>query len=213
MYVHPLFTIPNATSLLAIAPSTFAMSNGPYRLELPAHLPILPCPFMLTFPAVSAIGWGTANIVGDWSWRSITFIQCVPSLIQIAGVWWFPESPRYLVSKDRLDEALDVLAKHHAGGDSQNAVVQFQYREIKELVHDRKAQSTSYKDFFATKGNRWRLAIIVSLGVFSQYSGNAVFSNYINIVYKNAGITSQNKKLAVCTTPLISIYFHALEHH
>jgi hypothetical protein len=121
----------------------------------------------------------------------------VPSVIQIVGIWWLPESPRYLVSKDCLDEALQVLAKHHAGRDAQSPSVQFQYREIKEFVHDRRTKTAPYKDFFATKGNRWHLLIIVSLGVFSRYSGNAVFPNHTNIVYKGAGITSQNKKLAV----------------
>lgn len=65
---------------------------------------------------VAVIGWGTANIDGEWSWRSITLIQAVPSIIQLCGVWWIPESPRYLVSKDRSDEAHAVLVKHHGGG-------------------------------------------------------------------------------------------------
>lgn len=56
---------------------------------------------------------------------------------------------------------------------------------------------SSYLDFFKTKGNRWRLAIIISIGVISQYSGNAVISNYMNAVYDGAGITDQNQKLGV----------------
>src|SRR3954463_1075466 len=50
---------------------------------------------------VSCIAWGTANIQTDWSWRSITFLQIAPSLVQLAGIWWIPESPRYLINKDR----------------------------------------------------------------------------------------------------------------
>lgn len=92
-----------------------------------------------------------------------------------------------------------MLAKHHGGGDANNATVQFQFREIKETIQaDRGAKrATSYADFLKTKGNRWRLAIIISLGIISQYSGNALFSNYINIIYEGAGIKEQNKKLAV----------------
>ncbi|KAM5342786.1 hypothetical protein ACJ41O_013752 [Fusarium nematophilum] len=148
---------------------------------------------------VSVVGWGTASINGNWSWRSITFIQAVPSLIQLAGIWWVPESPRFLVSKDKADKALDVLAKHHAGGDENNATVQFQYREIKHTIQsDRDAKNaTNYIDFLKTKGNRWRLAIIISLGIISQYSGNALFSNYMDIIYEGAGIKEQNKKLAL----------------
>lgn len=150
---------------------------------------------------VSVIGWGTAvGIDNHWSWRSITLIQAVPSVIQLAGVWWIPESPRFLISKDKPDQALAVLAKHHGGGDVNNATVQFQFREIKEtiIMESQANRSSSYMDFLRTKGNRWRLAIVISLGVFSQYSGNALFSNYIDDIYTNAGIKEQNQKLAVC---------------
>jgi sugar porter (SP) family MFS transporter len=148
---------------------------------------------------VSVVGWGTASIKSDWSWRSITFIQAVPSMLQLCGIWFIPESPRFLVNKDKSEEALQVLAKHHGGGDMNNATVQFQYREIKETIQaDRNAgRASSYIDFLRTKGNRWRLAIIISLGIISQYSGNALFSNYMDAIYEGAGIKGQNKKLGL----------------
>jgi hypothetical protein len=112
-----------------------------------------------------------------------------------------PESPRWLISKDRNDEALKTLAKWHANGNENNATVQFEYREIRETLRIEKevARSTSYMDFFRTKGNRWRLAIIISIGIISQYSGNAVISNYVNLIYTSAGITAQSQKLGVRT--------------
>jgi hypothetical protein len=110
-----------------------------------------------------------------------------------------PESPRWLISKDRNDEALKTLAKWHANGNENNTTVQFEYREIRETLRLEKevARSTSYMDFFRTKGNRWRLAIIISIGIISQYSGNAVISNYVNLIYTSAGITAQSQKLGV----------------
>lgn len=148
---------------------------------------------------VSVVGWGTSKINSDWCWRSITLIQVVPSLIQLCGIWWIPESPRFLVSKDKADKALEVLVKHHSGGDVNNTLVQFEYREIRETItmETQVNQTTSYIDFLRTKGNRWRLAIIISLGVISQYSGNALISNYINYLYDGAGISGENKKLGV----------------
>jgi hypothetical protein len=64
-------------------------------------------------------------------------------------------------------------------------------------------ENSSYLDFFKTRGNRWRLAIIISIGVISQYSGNAVISNYANLIYESAGITSQTQKLGVRTIWLL----------
>ncbi len=93
------------------------------------------------------------------------------------------------------------MAKWHANGNENNLTVQFEYREIRETLRIEKEvnQTTSYLDFFRTKGNRWRLAIIISIGIISQYSGNAVISNYANLIYTNAGITHQNQKLGVRT--------------
>ncbi|KAB5527920.1 hypothetical protein GE09DRAFT_1149594 [Coniochaeta sp. 2T2.1] len=148
---------------------------------------------------VTFIGWGTSYVNSNWSWRSITLIQIVPSVIQLIFIYWVPESPRWLISKDRNEEALQLLAKHHSNGDDQNPTVQFEYREIRETLElERTARdNSSYLDFMKTKGNRWRLAIIVSVGLISQYSGNAVISNYMNLIYNGAGITNQNQKLAI----------------
>ncbi len=82
--------------------------------------------------------------------------------------------------------------------------MQFEYREIRETLELEKEarEKSSYLDFMKTKGNRWRLALIVSIGLISQYSGNAVISNYMNLIYNGAGITDQNQKLGVSNNRL-----------
>lgn len=142
------------------------------------------------------IGLGTINISNNWSWRSITLIQFVPSLIQITFIWWIPESPRWLMSKERHEEALEILAKYHANGDVNNATVQFEYNEIKDTIASeyQHQKNSSYLDFLKTPGNRHRLLLLISLGIISQYSGNALISNYSNIIYEGAGITDQAAK-------------------
>jgi hypothetical protein len=67
-------------------------------------------------------------------------------------------------------------------------------------------KNSSYLDFMRTKGNRYRLAILVSLGIISQYSGNALFSNYTNLIYNSMGITEQNKKIPVRFLPWLLNY-------
>lgn len=92
-----------------------------------------------------------------------------------------------------------MLAYYHANSDVHNMTVQFEYREIRETiameVHAKR--NSSYLDFFKTKGNRYRLFILITLGIFSQYSGNAMFSNYANIIYQGAGITKEKQNLGV----------------
>ncbi|KAH7361146.1 hexose transporter protein [Pyrenochaeta sp. MPI-SDFR-AT-0127] len=148
---------------------------------------------------VAFIGWGTMQADNEWSWRSITMLQGLPSLIQLCFIFWVPESPRWLISKERYEEALNMLSYYHANGDRNNATVQFEYTEMRDTIRmERDAnRNSSYIDFFKTKGNRWRLAILISLGIISQYSGNALFSNYINLVYEGAGIKDPNQKMGL----------------
>lgn len=148
---------------------------------------------------VAWISFGTDYTGTDAAWRVPAILQAFPSVIQILFIYWVPESPRYLVAKDKHERALEMLVKYHANGDINNPTVQFEYREIKETIRmemESKANS-SYMDFFRTKGNRYRLAVLISLGLFSQWSGNAIISNYISVLYDAAGITNSNKKLGL----------------
>ncbi|ORY68878.1 general substrate transporter [Pseudomassariella vexata] len=148
---------------------------------------------------VAWLSFGTNHINNDWSWRIPAVLQALPSVIQICFMYWVPESPRYLMSKDKHEQALEILAKYHANGDAQHPTVQFEYREIKDTIRmemESKSNS-SYIDFFRTKGNRYRLMVLVSLGIFSQWSGNAVISNYAGTLYEQAGIKDSNSKFGL----------------
>lgn len=103
------------------------------------------------------------------------------------------------MAKDKHDQALRILAKYHANGNAQHPTVQFEYREIKETIRLEMESKTnsSYLDFFKTKGNRYRLVVLLSLGLFSQWSGNAIISNFASQLYSQAGVHDSNSKFGV----------------
>jgi MFS family permease len=103
------------------------------------------------------------------------------------------------MAKDKHDEALAILAKYHANGNADHPTVQFEFREIRETIRleMEHKKNSSYIDFFRTKGNRYRLAVLLSLGIFSQWSGNAIISNYLSKLYDTAGVTDSNAKLGL----------------
>ncbi|WYZ46733.1 hypothetical protein EsH8_IX_000958 [Colletotrichum jinshuiense] len=120
-----------------------------------------------------------------------------------------PESPRYLIANDKLDQALHILAKYHANGDADHPTVKFEYREIRDTIRMEQAakQHSSYLDFFRSPGNRYRFMILISLGIFSQWSGNAIISNYTNILYTNAGITNSTARLGLSAgSSMVSLF-------
>lgn len=143
--------------------------------------------------------FGTMRISNQWCWRAPTLVQGVFSMIQLAFIWWVPESPRWLISKDRTEEALSILTKYHANGHADDPTVQFEYAEIKETLRLEflYKKSSSYFDFFKTPGNRYRLGLILSLGFFSQMSGNSLLSYYSNRIYDSVGIDDNNTRFGL----------------
>jgi sugar porter (SP) family MFS transporter len=143
--------------------------------------------------------FGTKRIDNDWCWRIPALTQALPSVIQLSFIWFIPESPRWLISKERNEEALAMLAKYHANGNVNNATVQFEYAEIKETLRleFQYQKSSSYLDFFKTKGNRYRLMLLASLGLFSQWSGNGLVSYYATDVYNSIGIKDPDTQLGL----------------
>jgi MFS family permease len=52
---------------------------------------------------------GTAQLHSDASWRIPIWCQMIYSGFVILGIFFLPESPRWLIAHDRQEEALDVL--------------------------------------------------------------------------------------------------------
>ena len=198
MYVGGRFVLGFGNSLAQMASPVLLteICHPQHRAKVTA---IYNCLWNLGALFVAWIAWATSTINNTWAWRTLALLQIVPAAIQIIFIYWVPESPRWLISKERYEEAETMLAKYHANGDKNNATVAFEFREIKETLRlEFEYKSTSsYVDFLKTRGNRYRLALLLSLGIISQYSGNALFSNYLNKIYAGAGITREDQTIPV----------------
>jgi hypothetical protein len=88
-------------------------------------------------------------------------------------VRFVPESPRFLISKDRHEEALEILIKYHAEGDRASPLVAVEYQQIRETIRlELESIKTPYKDVITGAVNRRRVFIAACVGLFSQWSGN-----------------------------------------
>ncbi|KAF8953989.1 general substrate transporter [Flammula alnicola] len=143
--------------------------------------------------------FGTFRIPNNWAWRIPSAIQGLPSVIQIFLIWFVPESPRWLVSKGRENEALNTLAYYHANGNRNDPLVQYEFEEIKAAIaFDRDvAANVGWLSLIKTPGNRRRMRIIVAMAFFSQWSGNGLVSYYLNKVFIGIGITDHDTQLLI----------------
>ena len=96
------------------------------------------------------------------AWRIPSIFQALPSVFQAIGIFFLPESPRWLVSKGREDAALDVLAYYHANGDREDEVVQFEFREIVGTIElEIAAKQMRWSELWKGPGNKWRIFIMI----------------------------------------------------
>lgn len=146
----------------------------------------------------AGITYGTKDILSTWAWRAPSLIQIIPSLLCIAILFFVPESPRWLAYQGRTEDALEVLAVAHAGGDTTDPVVVTEHREITETLNFEKEHgSVSPLETLRTPGNRKRLLLCVSVAIFSMTMGNNVVTYYLGTMLNQAGVTDLNTQLKV----------------
>ncbi|ESK93237.1 hexose transporter [Moniliophthora roreri MCA 2997] len=143
--------------------------------------------------------FGTFQIPNTWSWRIPSILQGAPSVLQVALLLFAPESPRWLVSKGREQEALRTLAYYHADGNQDDPLVKYEFEEIKAAIDFERnvASHVGYKSLFTTKGNLKRMRIIIAIAFFSQWSGNGLPSYFLNRVLDRIGITDGFDQLLI----------------
>ncbi|KAG5339837.1 hypothetical protein C0989_003346 [Termitomyces sp. Mn162] len=135
------------------------------------------------------IQFGCSYIDGVASFRIPWGLQMIPAIILSLGMTMFPESPRYLFDQGREEEALQVLADLHGGGDTNNELVVLEYEEIKQQVYfERTEGAKSYLDLLKP-GNPRRVMLGCTLQMWSQLTGMNVMMYYIIYVFRGAGLT------------------------
>lgn len=146
----------------------------------------------------AAIALRTVDIPSNWSWRVPSLLQICPSLLQICFVFFLPESPRWLISKDREEEAFAVLVKYHAEGDADSLLARAELAQIKSTLKlELEIAKQSWMDMVRTAGMRRRVFISAMLGLFTQMSGNTLLSYYSGLLFEMMGYTSNFAKTRI----------------
>jgi MFS family permease len=147
---------------------------------------------MLTFPPLQYLGgiiaawatYGTFKLPSTWSWRIPSLLQGALPFLQLLGMYFLPESPRWLVARGRREEAHKILVDYHAGGDRESPLVNFEMAEIEHALTieaDTMSQN-SWLDLVKTPANRKRTLIAVIVGMGAQWNGVNIISYYLFLV-------------------------------
>ncbi|KAJ7891146.1 hexose transporter [Mycena leptocephala] len=138
---------------------------------------------------------GTFGMSSNWGWRIPSLLQISPSILQITFIYFLPESPRWLISKGRGEEAMAILVKYHAEGDVNSEFVKAEYAQIERTLElELETSKTSWKDFASTPGMQKRLLVTAGLGLFTQWSGNGLTSYLLARILDGIGIHDNRSK-------------------
>ncbi|KAF4928684.1 High-affinity glucose transporter [Colletotrichum viniferum] len=182
------------------------------ELGYPKERPVLTSLFNVAYfvgqITAATICFGTNNIASNWSWRIPSLLQICPSLLQISFVFFLPESPRWLITQDRTEEANAILVKYHAEGDPNSEFVKAEIAQMKTVITlEMEASKQSWMDLLRTAGMRRRCLITSMLGLFTQWSGNTLISYYLGdllgMIGMNDSLTKQKINVGIACWSLV----------
>lgn len=155
------------------------------------------------------ISYGLGKIHTDASFRIAWGIQIVPGLILCIGTLFLDESPRWLASKDRWDEAINIISLVQARGDRDNDDVRIEIEEIKEAVRiEHETSKNGWRVFvsmFTGRTNFVRTMTGVWTQIWQQLTGMNVLMYYIVNVFAMAGYSGDANLIASSIQYIINV--------
>ncbi|KAG0649446.1 Lactose permease [Hyphodiscus hymeniophilus] len=198
MFILGRFIIGMGLAVAATATPTYVAETAPPKHRAFALGLYYACWGVGTLIA-SGVCYRSQFVNSTWAWRIPSLIQIVPSLACMTVLIFVPESPRWLVNKDRHDEALEVLAIINAGGDKTDPLVLLQYREITDTIAWEKTEGRqlSFREAYTKPANRKRLIIAVSFSAMVMLPGTNIITYYFGTMLEQAGITNPTTQLEI----------------
>jgi MFS family permease len=126
------------------------------------------------FCAAFWIAYATFKLNSNLTWRIPVGLQLVAGVIMILGLYFIPESPRWLIYRDRNKEALEILAKLRSRGDISNVEVQMEFTGIvQDVTFDKMAYQQRFLSLLrkGNDNNRRRTLLGMGMHICTQLSG------------------------------------------
>jgi sugar porter (SP) family MFS transporter len=156
--------------------------------------------FIANYLGISVAYWlsfGLAFINNGYSdirWRFLLAFQCVPAILLLIGVKMLPDSPRYLASVGRYDDAREVLT-HIRGGYTPE--IEQEFLEITAVAKDSKPSSPmDFAKILVGRGGKpgahlsRRAWLCMFLQIMASWSGITAVTAYSPTLLRAAGYST-----------------------
>jgi sugar porter (SP) family MFS transporter len=142
------------------------------------------------------LSYGINYLLADaQAWRWMLALGVVPALALLVGMFFLPESPRWLVGMDRDDEARAVLARTRES----DTAVEEEISSISSAEHAE--ERTTYRDLLK---RRYRPALTVGVAFINQMVGVNAVIYYAPSILSDAGFGDSGAILATTGVGLVN---------
>lgn len=149
---------------------------------------------LLAYLSNFCVGLLKLDLNYDWRWKF--GVSILPALLFLFSLINIPESPRWLVRRGRVEEAVSVLESTGAA----NART-----EVREIAASLKA--TEGESRLRLWEWRYRLPIFlaITIGIFNQLSGINAILYYLNSIFEQAGFSQVSSDLQAVVVGLTNM--------
>ena len=138
---------------------------------------------------------------GQQGWRWMFGLTAVPSLLFFVGMFFVPESPRWLAKNGKSENAKSILQR--IGGENYGAAAM---TEINSTLAGEEVQRVRFADLLDPKMAKG-LVLGVPLAVFQQWCGINVIFNYAEEIFKAAGYDISSVLSNIAWTGSVNLAF------
>lgn len=137
------------------------------------------------------------NGLGENSWRWMMGVQTIPAVLYTLMVLTIPESPRWLVTKNRNAEAKEILEIINPGVDIDKMLVDI-------TANDDQADKS---ETIFIKKYRFPLILAFLIALFNQLSGINAFLYYAPRIFQEAGLGESTALLSSIGIGITNLVF------
>ncbi len=149
-----------------------------------------------------------ANDADPSCWKPMFYVGIIPAVILLVGMFFMPESPRWLMSRGRMDEAMGILRKTE-GENAQEVSA-----SIAGEIEKDKQNTSTWSDLFRKE---WRFPLLIAVGIMfiQQFVGINTVMYYSPKIFRMAGFDGSVAAIGASigvgvinvVATLLSVYF------
>lgn len=141
------------------------------------------------------------ELITEEAWRWMLGVEFIPALFFFCFLFMIPKSPRWLVKKNRSEEARRVMVQ--LGNQSPD-------KELKEIENSLAAEKSGTREVLFSKKYSFPILLAILLATFNQFSGINAIMYYAPRIFGMTGLAEDTALLQVVAIGVTNMIFTVL---